>query len=115
MKTSRLAGYVLAPVSDMQEDGNDEVAALPVGMTAWGRGEVEIGSLANEEVSEAAISSDEAIRAELDRLYAGNPALLAEHLRKQAQAKARKVVETAKRLGLSETAAVKFIARGLRS
>ncbi len=93
---------------------NDEVAALSVEMTVRTREEV-LEGLIGEVASEICASSDEVIRAELDELYAKNPKLFVEHLRKQGADRVKGRIETAKRLGLNPNATTKLIAAGLRS
>lgn len=112
MKMSRFAGCAMS--NPPREDGNDEIAALPVGMSVQCREEV-LGGFIAEKIDGDAMASEESVRRELGKLYAENPALFVEHLRKKAQAKAKKTVEIARHLGLTPTAATKFIAAKLRS
>jgi hypothetical protein len=112
MKTSRFVVYWLSPAEDSQDDGNDEVSALPVGMTVRSREEV-LESLSGDFADDVCVSSDEAIRTELDKLYAERPDLFAEHLRKQGQARVAKRLETTKRLQLTPRASARLIGAAL--
>ncbi|MEK7641347.1 MAG: hypothetical protein AAB389_05160 [Patescibacteria group bacterium] len=66
-----------------RNDGNDEIGALPLGMTVITREEM-IEGIIGETVSEVLMSSDELIKEELDVFYAEHPKALVEHIRKNS-------------------------------